>query len=45
MERSDKWTTKCTHSEIDGFKEKGRLVKTGSETVTADFKAWENWCK
>ena len=27
-ERSDKWISKCTHLEIDGFKGRGRPHKT-----------------
>ena len=45
MERSDKWINKWTHLEIDGFKGRGRLLKTWSETVTEDLKAWDNSCK
>ena len=44
IERSDKWINKCTHLEIDGFKGRGRLLKT-CETVTEDSKVWGNWCK
>ena len=34
VERSEKWTNKCTHLEIDGFKGRGKPRKTWNATVT-----------
>ena len=41
MERSDKCINKCTHSEIDSFKGRGKTRKTLSATVAEDLKAWK----
>ena len=37
----DKWIKKCTHREIDGFKQEQRKTdKTLIATVTKDLRAW-----
>ena len=41
VERSDKCINKCTHSEIDSFKGRGKTRKTWSATVAEDLKAWK----